>query len=373
MTSSERASLDQDATQRSVRGATASKSKPKPTSDSLDYTSNLQSASPVPIPNTPSSLIAHVKPVSVDRYDDSGPYKAEMVARMEQLQRGDRIQPPCDRCRRLHMDCLKNLTACMGCTKKHAKCSWKDVVDDELRDDYYPIEDEPGHGAGGSEGSSGGYVRDDRQGVRDEELLGEDDSADEEEEMREHEVASRNEDQRGNAPAPYAPSMISSFQSNPSQPERIHVASHIITSASPTTSTPPETHQDSQQPSPAQPPDEPQIPPIRPESAPQQKLENSPPSNISLPSPPPQPWTISLNSPLKPIPSPSFQNPNVGSPYDNIPIYGAGKENVKIVNHEDDGLAQLNAAARIVNGEPRASEERKEDSLWKGTGGAGFG
>jgi hypothetical protein len=31
------------------------------------------------------------------------------------------------------MDCLKNLTACMGCTKKHAKCSWKEVREGELR------------------------------------------------------------------------------------------------------------------------------------------------------------------------------------------------------------------------------------------------
>jgi len=30
------------------------------------------------------------------------------------------------------MDCIKNLTACLGCTKKHAKCSWKDVSLDEL-------------------------------------------------------------------------------------------------------------------------------------------------------------------------------------------------------------------------------------------------
>ena len=56
----------------------------------------------------------------------------EMIARMENLQRGERVIPPCDRCRRLHMDCLKNLTACMGCTKKHAKCSWKDVKEEEL-------------------------------------------------------------------------------------------------------------------------------------------------------------------------------------------------------------------------------------------------
>ncbi|QDS77571.1 hypothetical protein FKW77_001409 [Venturia effusa] len=64
--------------------------------------------------------------------DNDGPYKSEMVARMETLKRGDRVLPPCDRCRRLHMDCIKNLTACAGCTKKHAKCSWRDVRDTEL-------------------------------------------------------------------------------------------------------------------------------------------------------------------------------------------------------------------------------------------------
>ena len=64
--------------------------------------------------------------------EDREPYKAEMVSRMEGLQKGDRVLPPCDRCRRLHMDCLKNLTACMGCTKKHAKCSWREVREEEL-------------------------------------------------------------------------------------------------------------------------------------------------------------------------------------------------------------------------------------------------
>ncbi|KAJ5273372.1 hypothetical protein N7478_008497 [Penicillium angulare] len=31
------------------------------------------------------------------------------------------------------MDGLKNLTACMGCTKKHAKYSWRGVKEDEIR------------------------------------------------------------------------------------------------------------------------------------------------------------------------------------------------------------------------------------------------
>ena len=94
------------------------------------YTPNTTSA--VPIPSTPAALLPYLKPSQLER-DDGGPYKAEMVNRMESLHRGERILPPCDRCRRLHMDCLKNLTACMGCTKKHAKCSWKDVREEELR------------------------------------------------------------------------------------------------------------------------------------------------------------------------------------------------------------------------------------------------
>lgn len=94
--------------------------------------------SPVPIPHTPTSLLpaASQRSSQPQEKDDGGPFKAEMVQRMESLAKGERIIPPCDRCRRLHMDCLKNLTACMGCTKKHAKCSWKEVREAELRGNY---------------------------------------------------------------------------------------------------------------------------------------------------------------------------------------------------------------------------------------------
>jgi hypothetical protein len=94
--------------------------------------------SPVPIPNTPTNLLpaANQRNSQPQEKDDGGPFKAEMVHRMETLAKGERILPPCDRCRRLHMDCLKNLTACMGCTKKHAKCSWKEVREGELRGNY---------------------------------------------------------------------------------------------------------------------------------------------------------------------------------------------------------------------------------------------
>lgn len=87
----------------------------------------------VPIPNTPASLIPIQKQPIWNR-DDGGPFKVEMIARMETMKRGERVVPPCDRCRRLHMDCIKNLTACLGCTKKHAKCAWKDVSVEELED-----------------------------------------------------------------------------------------------------------------------------------------------------------------------------------------------------------------------------------------------
>lgn len=112
--------------------------RPRGSDAAADYGS-LYGGSPgtVAIPNTPSSLLPQPKSVNHYERDDGGPFKIEMVARMEELQRGERIMPPCDRCRRLHMDCLKNLTACMGCTKKHAKCSWKDVKAEELRE-YRP-------------------------------------------------------------------------------------------------------------------------------------------------------------------------------------------------------------------------------------------
>ena len=56
-----------------------------------------------------------------------------MIAHVGSLQHGERIVPPCDRCRRLHMDCINNTTACIGCTEKHRKCSWLDAKEDEPR------------------------------------------------------------------------------------------------------------------------------------------------------------------------------------------------------------------------------------------------
>ncbi|KAH9822781.1 GAL4-like Zn(II)2Cys6 (or C6 zinc) binuclear cluster DNA-binding domain [Teratosphaeria destructans] len=60
------------------------------------------------------------------------PFRPLCQAHMDSLPRGHRVLPPCDRCRRLRMDCVKNLTSCAGCTKKHARCHWREVTRDEL-------------------------------------------------------------------------------------------------------------------------------------------------------------------------------------------------------------------------------------------------
>ncbi|KAF4119881.1 GAL4 [Geosmithia morbida] len=54
-----------------------------------------------------------------------------MTQKIDKLMRAEPIVPPCDRCRRLKLECVKYLSACQGCTKKHAKCSWRVMSDDE--------------------------------------------------------------------------------------------------------------------------------------------------------------------------------------------------------------------------------------------------
>ncbi|KAI1755808.1 hypothetical protein F4782DRAFT_369860 [Xylaria castorea] len=55
-----------------------------------------------------------------------------VTSRIEKMARGDVIRPPCDRCRRLKTQCIKHLTACQGCTKKHTKCTWKKLTEEEV-------------------------------------------------------------------------------------------------------------------------------------------------------------------------------------------------------------------------------------------------
>ncbi|KAK1255865.1 hypothetical protein MKX07_008124 [Trichoderma sp. CBMAI-0711] len=58
-------------------------------------------------------------------------YRPLVLQKTDMLDKGDVIFPPCDRCRRLRLQCIKHLTACRGCTKKHARCNWRNVTDDE--------------------------------------------------------------------------------------------------------------------------------------------------------------------------------------------------------------------------------------------------
>jgi hypothetical protein len=69
-----------------------------------------------------------------------------VASRIEKMPRGEVIRPPCDRCRRLKTQCIKHLTACQGCTKKHTKCTWKKLTDEEatlLKGEASGDEEEP--------------------------------------------------------------------------------------------------------------------------------------------------------------------------------------------------------------------------------------
>lgn len=100
-------------------------------------------------------------------------FRSVITQRTDQLGKGEVINPPCDRCRRLKVQCVKHLTACVGCTKKHAKCSWKTVTEEEMErlrhemtmkdGEYVDVEED-----GGSDASEARDVRADRLGDRQE-------------------------------------------------------------------------------------------------------------------------------------------------------------------------------------------------------------
>ncbi|KAG8630743.1 hypothetical protein KVT40_002362 [Elsinoe batatas] len=117
----------------------------------------------------------------------SQPFRNLCQAHMESLPRGSRVMPPCDRCRRLKMDCLKNLTSCQGCTKKHARCHWKEVGRDEIEGlEGFGVEGamaahSGGEGGNTSGGSIGGDAESDDGGaLEDLEALGRDDDSEHE-------------------------------------------------------------------------------------------------------------------------------------------------------------------------------------------------
>ncbi|PQE31480.1 C6 finger domain-containing protein [Rutstroemia sp. NJR-2017a WRK4] len=82
-------------------------------------------------------------PLSNSDDGTEGQYRVLMASRIEKLHKGEPINPPCDRCRRLKFVCTKHMTACGACTKKHAKCSWKDVKEGEMEATMAPQRDSP--------------------------------------------------------------------------------------------------------------------------------------------------------------------------------------------------------------------------------------
>ncbi|TKA81037.1 hypothetical protein B0A55_02491 [Friedmanniomyces simplex] len=137
--------------------------------------------------------------------ESSQPFRPLCQAHMDGLPRGHRVLPPCDRCRRLRMDCVKNLTSCAGCTKKHARCHWRDVSRDDLGDLDHLMDSMESATASYMGGTANGYVNgsavyddpdesddDDSNPLEDLEALGE------KEEQREKELAERaKEDEEG--------------------------------------------------------------------------------------------------------------------------------------------------------------------------------
>ena len=241
-TSSDRSSSEYETARRASLAYPRSSLNPKPKTshkpyaDSMEYAGALLSAaSPVPIPNTPASLLPYVKPAPTDRFEDSGPFKADMMTRMEQLNRGDRVQPPCDRCRRLHMDCLKNLTACMGCTKKHAKCSWKDVEEQELKDHPFvervrSKDEGVSEGEGSPSGGDGSRKRQYSQerGVRDEELLGED-TGDEDGDVGDKPAPALAQERRFSSVQPISPpAAVVAKEPTPEKLEGLQSSAHVL-------------------------------------------------------------------------------------------------------------------------------------------------
>ncbi|KAK7715386.1 hypothetical protein SLS64_004086 [Diaporthe eres] len=100
------------------------------TSQSQPGSARIPAQNSISLPTTP--VIQQQRSATAQSDDPSDTHRSLVTARIEKLAKGDTIHPPCDRCRRLRVQCIKHLTACQGCTKKHAKCGWKTISDDEL-------------------------------------------------------------------------------------------------------------------------------------------------------------------------------------------------------------------------------------------------
>lgn len=109
--------------------------QPSPSHNASHSQSHSQSQSLPHVPTGTSRYAGSVTDTTPQPALDSRAeaFRSLITQRTDQLGKGDVINPPCDRCRRLRVECVKHLTACSGCTKKHAKCSWKTVTEEEVK------------------------------------------------------------------------------------------------------------------------------------------------------------------------------------------------------------------------------------------------
>ncbi|KAI3327167.1 hypothetical protein HD806DRAFT_520114 [Xylariaceae sp. AK1471] len=101
---------------------------PMSTASSTPRNSSLQQHNIMNNNNRPSPGYASESTIRDNEEDN----RVLVASRIEKMARGDVIRPPCDRCRRLKTQCIKHLTACQGCTKKHTKCTWKKLTEEEV-------------------------------------------------------------------------------------------------------------------------------------------------------------------------------------------------------------------------------------------------
>lgn len=106
-------------------------SVPATPTQSVSNTPSMKNISAPQVKSRPSPAYSG-EPQQITVDDPSTLHRPLITARIEKLARGEPIYPPCDRCRRLKVQCIKHLTACQGCTKKHAKCGWKGITGEEL-------------------------------------------------------------------------------------------------------------------------------------------------------------------------------------------------------------------------------------------------
>ncbi|KAB5547011.1 hypothetical protein GE09DRAFT_1129503 [Coniochaeta sp. 2T2.1] len=132
----------------------------RPLHPSYDLKEDLLNQYSSPTKNTTFGTSATQSPQLGDASD--GPLSSHFVhevmyARVESLPKGDKILPRCDLCRkRRKTKCVKDATAsCEDCAKKHAKCTWHNIAEEEAASLAVSVQQGSVAGVGEQEAVSG--------------------------------------------------------------------------------------------------------------------------------------------------------------------------------------------------------------------------